>query len=317
MYLVVLFLASSLVGCTSTHLESAHIGHTPTLVTTADLRVVTERLNPNGKAYPIVCAEPPPDVAKTLSTAAQLSADIRSAAEVGGSGAVSSASLEQLAELAGRVPGLLALRDGLFRACEAYANGTIGADAYAMVLSRYGDLLSTLLLADAAAGAGTRVLAVLNGAQAVTPAAPAANVAPPGNGRGTAGQNGAGQGGKVGNGGQASDAGDGPAPASGAGAGMAKPGQGASAAPLTAIVADALVQMQWQYFQAHAYGPLVVACINSADPTRVQPDDGSSNKMLADVCPHFMGKLADAMVASVRAANRPNGSAPARLSRRR
>jgi hypothetical protein len=50
--------------------------------------------------------------------------------------------------LAGRSTALLALRDALFRACEAYANGIIGSDAYALVLSRYGQLMTTLFLGE-------------------------------------------------------------------------------------------------------------------------------------------------------------------------
>jgi hypothetical protein len=66
---------------------------------------------------------------------------------VGGSG---SASLNETAtELGGRTAGVLALRDGLFAACQAYVNGVIGHDAYAIILSNYGNLLVAL------AGSGT------------------------------------------------------------------------------------------------------------------------------------------------------------------
>jgi hypothetical protein len=44
----------------------------------------------------------------------------------------------------GRTAGVVALRDGLYKACEAYANGVIGKDAYALVLSQYGNLLVAL-----------------------------------------------------------------------------------------------------------------------------------------------------------------------------
>jgi hypothetical protein len=55
--------------------------------------------------------------------------------------------------LAGRSTALLGLRDGLYRACEAYANGALGADAYALVLSRYGQLMTTLFLGQDVTGA--------------------------------------------------------------------------------------------------------------------------------------------------------------------
>ncbi len=118
------------------------------MVTTADVRVVTARhLPPSNRS--IVCVEPPPDVAKALQASLGGGAAVDASGIGNGSIQVDYNTSEALAELAGRVPGLLALRDGLFRACEAYANGSIGDAAYAMILSRYGDLLTTVILADA------------------------------------------------------------------------------------------------------------------------------------------------------------------------
>ena len=119
--------------------------------TTADARIVIERRNPV-TGQPVVCTEPSPDVAKALSTAVALSGQ-------GGDGtakgalAFSAGSAEAAAELAGRTTALLGLRDGLYRACEAYANGVIGADAYAIILSRYSQLMTTLFLGQDIAGA--------------------------------------------------------------------------------------------------------------------------------------------------------------------
>ena len=91
-------------------------------------------------------------MAKAISAAAALSASVANK----GSGAAGGASAEAVAELAGRSTALLGLRDGIYRACEAYANGVIGADAYALVLSRYGQLMTTLFLAqDVTGAAGT------------------------------------------------------------------------------------------------------------------------------------------------------------------
>jgi hypothetical protein len=50
----------------------------------------------------------------------------------------------------GRTAGVVALRDGLYYACQAYANQLIGKDAYALILSQYGNLLVAL----AAGGSG-------------------------------------------------------------------------------------------------------------------------------------------------------------------
>jgi hypothetical protein len=104
----------------------------------------------------VVCTEPSPDVAKALSTASQLSGKAASGPEV----AVNFASAEAAAELAGRTTALLGLRDGLFKACEAYANGAIGDLAYLLVLNRYGQLMATLFLGqDAQGSAGAAELA--------------------------------------------------------------------------------------------------------------------------------------------------------------
>jgi hypothetical protein len=125
--------------------------HTGTAFTTADVRTITQRTHPllNND---VVCTEPSPDVAKALST-------VLSANAQGGNGAVtagvglSGGSAEAFADLAGRSTALLGLRDGLFRACEAYANGVIGQDAYALVLTRYGQLMTTLFLGQDITGA--------------------------------------------------------------------------------------------------------------------------------------------------------------------
>jgi hypothetical protein len=137
-------------GCSQTATVSVpvRIGSTPAIMTTADLRTITERPLPY-RNRKIVCTEPPPDVAKALSTAFSGSASGSAAGGAGGSGAVSDATAESLAELTGRVPGLIALRDTLFRACEGYANGMIGDDVYGLITSRYGELLVTLMLAEA------------------------------------------------------------------------------------------------------------------------------------------------------------------------
>jgi hypothetical protein len=51
---------------------------------------------------------------------------------------------EAISAMAGRTAGVVALRDGLYSACQAYANRVIGKDAYALILSQYGNLLVLL-----------------------------------------------------------------------------------------------------------------------------------------------------------------------------
>src|SRR5262249_19131837 len=72
-------------------------------------------------------------------------------------------------ELGGRSTALLALRDGLFRTCEAYANGSIGSAAYALVLSRYGQLMTTLFLAEDLRAAVRSNLAKASSTSSVAP----------------------------------------------------------------------------------------------------------------------------------------------------
>lgn len=119
--------------------------------TTADVRILTNRKHPLFN-NDVVCAEPSPDVAKALASAASLTAQGGNGAASGSLGA-SGASAEALSELAGRSTALLGLRDGLYRACEAYANGALGQDAYALMISRYSQLMTTLFLGQDVTGA--------------------------------------------------------------------------------------------------------------------------------------------------------------------
>lgn len=120
---------------------------TNVLATTADVRLVTERTRAgSGGTISVLCTEPSPDVAKAISAAGSFSANGGNTTTKGAL-SVAGGSAEAVAELAGRSTALLALRDGLYHACEAYANGALGPDAYALVLARYGQLLTTLFLA--------------------------------------------------------------------------------------------------------------------------------------------------------------------------
>ena len=129
-------------ACSDTIIRDGKIGGTSALYTSADVRVVTERPHPTLYGHTVICTEPSPDVAKALSTAFQLSGKGASGPE----GALNVASAEAAAELAGRTTALLGLRDGLYKTCEAYANGAIGDLAYLLVLNRYGQLMATLFL---------------------------------------------------------------------------------------------------------------------------------------------------------------------------
>jgi hypothetical protein len=126
-----------------------------TTYTTADVRIIYQRQHPLDPSRQVVCTEPSPDVAKALSTAFSTNA-AGGNATTNASLAFSGGSAEAVQALAGRSTALLGLRDGLFQACQAYANGAIGDDAYALILSRYGQLMTTLFLGqDVTGAAGT------------------------------------------------------------------------------------------------------------------------------------------------------------------
>jgi len=254
-YVVPGFAALVLVGCSILEDDVAR-GYaqsgslTQATFTTADVRIITQRYRP-GSPNPIICTEPSPDVAKALSAAAQASGSGGNGATTGSFGA-GAASAEAAFALAGRSTALLGLRDGLYRACEAYANGVIGADAYALVLSRYGQLMTTLFLGQDVTGAtGTEA-----GASIQSPPV-GLTINPSGGNTVTAGQA------------QNPSA---PAPSQTAST------VGSSSSP----GALALTRMNEDYLNL-GYNPdaLVIACVNYGDTSRVS---GGKNRYLENIC---------------------------------
>jgi hypothetical protein len=263
-YVVLGFAALVLAGCSFLEDDVARgfaqsWSLTPATFTTADVRMITKR-DREGSPNPIVCTEPSPDVAKALSAAAQVSGSGGNGTATG-SLAAGGASAEAVTALAGRSTALLGLRDGLYRACEAYANGAIGADAYALVLSRYGQLMTTLFLGQDMTGA------------AGTEAGPSVQ-SPPVN----VTINPSGASGATLTAGQAQSPSS-PTPSS-PGAQAAPPPAGSSVAPL------ALARMNEDYLNL-SLNPdiLLVACINSRDSTRsIVPRENPSNPYLSQLC---------------------------------
>jgi hypothetical protein len=177
-----LLLALALAGCSgpnSFFAEKKTLGkESDVILTDAGARGMTATNIPPSDAVghfaprQINCAEPSPDVAKAIDTAfsagisvsvtaegAQLPAD----AQAKIAGAVARARSEALAQMTERLPTIQLLRDGLFRACEAYANGALSPTSYALMLSRYGDTMVTMLSSDLIAGDFGRQLAAISG----------------------------------------------------------------------------------------------------------------------------------------------------------
>ncbi len=326
----------SLSACTDTVISNGTIGgawgrhQTPVTYTTADVRMISERPDPVNPTHNLVCTEPLPDVAKALSSAAEAHA------QGSGGGAVNVtlgggySSAEALLELAGRSTALLGLRDGLYRACEAYANGAIGDDAYSLILSRYGTVMVTLFLAqdmqNAARGTNTvqsPTITFSDGDTHITPAPSAAGggaAVPdgrPGGARALVPAGGlptllhrAGY--------EGSPLAGGLAPWTGEGAPLAAPRTPARIVPAgtinlpnvaldsgqdqttgsSAAAAQAIGKLAEDFFASgkDSLHTLMIACINDNDTTRLRL--GSRNDFLHHACPMFydpgqLKKLAD------------------------
>jgi hypothetical protein len=138
---------AGLAACDTPNFRTAQFqfGSASTLAATGNLRFVTERDRqlPHGRSK-VVCSEPSPDYAVASGTDANAAAKAASPSPITElTGSVT--TTEAVTPLTGREKGVLALRDGLFAACQAYVNGLIGKDAYSIVLSQYGMLLVGLL----------------------------------------------------------------------------------------------------------------------------------------------------------------------------
>ncbi|WP_341915350.1 hypothetical protein [Ferrovibrio terrae] len=125
----------------------------------------------------IICAEPSPDVTQAISEAMRLavSVDLSKATPAGMAtgggkdigvdfGRSVTAAVAQLGE---RLASIQLLRDKMYRACEAYANGAINATTYTTTMGRIDKTMVTLLSAELAAGAFGRELAALGGTASV------------------------------------------------------------------------------------------------------------------------------------------------------
>ncbi len=135
-------------GCAAFHDESKPIpvadGAADVLLPAGNYHLMSFRRLPSA-TEPIVCLEPSPDWATSLGTTikvtAQGSAPGGTTAKLG----AQSQTTEAITSMLGRTAGVVALRDGLYSACQAYANGVIGKDAYALIISQYGNLLIMLV----------------------------------------------------------------------------------------------------------------------------------------------------------------------------
>ncbi|MEE8295094.1 MAG: hypothetical protein V3R64_05240, partial [Sphingomonadales bacterium] len=115
----------------------------------------------HGRIFPerLICAEPSPDVGIVLanSLSASLSVFMKASATL------SAGQAEGMAQLVERTVTIQLLRDQMYRACEAFANGAISGTSYSLLMSKNNDAMVTLMLGETAGGAFGRSGAVLGG----------------------------------------------------------------------------------------------------------------------------------------------------------
>ena len=172
--------AAGLAACGKVYDETGSRSHglNRPLLTTASVRTVQRHGfdgidRASGRVIPsaITCAEPSPDVALAFGegrsrglTLGGLEALLAPPAAAAGAARPSAGDLnvalslaashaEAVAQLGERLATIQLLRDGLYRACEAYANGAITPTIYTLMVSRMDELLVTLLSTEIAGGA--------------------------------------------------------------------------------------------------------------------------------------------------------------------
>lgn len=174
--------AALVAGCDTPNTRFAQLefGDAKALAAGGNLRLITERTRfvPNGTDdrlghQKVICTEPSPDYLVTFDRSATGKAQGNFVAN-GTATFEGSVTSNEVAGSngAGRTQGVLALRDGLYAACQAYANGVIGQDAYSAVLSQYGILIAAVT-AGPTAVATTTSGAITNQGPAFVPAASA------------------------------------------------------------------------------------------------------------------------------------------------
>ncbi len=160
---------------TSLDSEKRYLEQDSTVLTEADKRAIVNvnQVNPQqGFVIPnrIVCAEPSPDVAKALSEGISAAVQAEVSGQRSGELQGSRSLAESVAQLGERLGTIQLLRDGFYRACEAYANGAISDTTYAMIVSGTDDAMVTLMASEMAAGAFGRQQAAIGGAATGTTA---------------------------------------------------------------------------------------------------------------------------------------------------
>jgi hypothetical protein len=96
----------------------------------------------------VVCAEPSPDTAVGLAASSSLAANVKGQVDA----KLASSIAEAVQSIGRRTQTIQLLRDGLYRACEAYLNGAITHDEYRLLLSRISAFSVTVMAIDGLTG---------------------------------------------------------------------------------------------------------------------------------------------------------------------
>lgn len=104
----------------------------------------------------IVCAEPSPDavvsISAAMTAAAKLSQTLPDGATTEASAAAAATYAQNAAFIGMRTQTIQLLRDGLYRACEAYMNGAIDETAYNMLLVNMPKVMTAMMAIDGLTG---------------------------------------------------------------------------------------------------------------------------------------------------------------------
>lgn len=164
----IVLIAGAIAGCEtidSRTKETKSLNAGDSMLLSADIRTINKVTRGSNV---VTCAEPSPDVARALSQSGNFGGSLAVSGLPAGiepklALAMSKAQAESAAQLGERLATIQLLRDGLYRACEAYANGAISKTAYAIMLGRFDDTMITMLMGEIAGGAFGRSLATLGG----------------------------------------------------------------------------------------------------------------------------------------------------------
>lgn len=134
-------------GCSSAVFEKFHVDTLPPTSLSLDARQRVVLSTAKGGANhneQIVCAEPSPDAIVSIAASGLLKVPVGEKNLV----EMDARSAEAVAKLGTRTSTIQLLRDGLYRACEAYMNGAIDKNLYLDIIVMFDDFVVTVFAID-------------------------------------------------------------------------------------------------------------------------------------------------------------------------